>query len=344
MNFRFLLVTILTTIYSCLALNVDQCSEDDIFFTKTNMEIKNPNLTWQFTFTTDKPSKCFTGCKSHTKCQTATFFEQRQECQLKDANRFHPKSRFKLSPDAQMFEKRNCSVLDTGQNSNFIKAVPGTTDCLDVYRKGWKRDGVYGVKAGGDFYRPILCRMSLYGGGWTVFQNRYDGSVPFNQPWKSYQEGFGDLRTEFWYGNDMLHNLTNGNSNQLLVYLKHNGLDYYPLYNQFNIGSEANKYRLSISDEVYSNFGTRLPSFSFSLTHHNHNQFTTTDIDNDASGSRDCSNEGGGAGWWMASCYSCNLNGAWGVDNNSGMKWHPLTNGCSKGCVRESTMLVRRRV
>ena len=163
----------------------------------------------------------------------------------------------KISPDAQLFEKQDCSLFAENQKQQkFIRIVPSATDCLEVYEKGWKIDGVYGVCADDDFYRPTLCRMSLYGGGWTVFQNRFDGSLSFKQKWKSYKIGFGDLRKEFWYGNDMLHNLTFGNTNQLLVYMKHrDGVEYYPLFNRFNVESESNKYQLSVGEKENINKG-----------------------------------------------------------------------------------------
>ena len=174
-------------------MTVDQCSDEDTFFTKSNFEIENPDSKWEFVFTTKKFTACFSACRSRSECQSATFLQENQQCHLKDSTRFHPQTKMKISPDAQLFEKNDCSLLFENQKQKkFIKVVPDATDCLDIYEQGWKIDGVYGVEAGGDFYRPILCRMSLYGGGWTVFQNRFDGSLPFNQTWKSYKNMTGN--------------------------------------------------------------------------------------------------------------------------------------------------------
>ena len=51
--------------------------------------------------------------------------------------------------------------------------------------------------------------MNTTNGGWIVIQrNKKDSLVNFNKNWTDYEEGFGDLNTEFWYGLENIHFLT----------------------------------------------------------------------------------------------------------------------------------------
>ncbi len=44
--------------------------------------------------------------------------------------------------------------------------------------------------------------------GWTIIQQRINGLVDFYRGWNDYENGFGDLQTEFWLGNKKIHQLT----------------------------------------------------------------------------------------------------------------------------------------
>ena len=66
-----------------------------------------------------------------------------------------------------------------------------------------KSSGVYiianfcGVKCSNT---RVYCDTTSGGGGWLVVQRRKDGSVDFNRGWVDYDDGFGSLTGEFWYG------------------------------------------------------------------------------------------------------------------------------------------------
>ncbi|XP_058178528.1 ficolin-2-like [Anopheles ziemanni] len=117
---------------------------------------------------------------------------------------------------------------------------------------------------------------TLYGGSWTVFQRRIDGSVDFFRNWTMYKHGFGDDNGEHWLGLEKLHAMTRSGRHELLVLLEDfDGNFTYALYDEFKIASEAEKYKLTVGK--YS--GTA----GDSLEYHNGLKFSIFDQDNDES-------------------------------------------------------------
>jgi len=76
---------------------------------------------------------------------------------------------------------------------------------------------------------------------------------------------------------------------------------YYAKYSTFRVLSEANNYKLQV-DGFSGNAGTD------AFGHHNGQQFSTIDRDNDLS-SGNCAATRGGGFWWRA-CGWCNVNAA----------------------------------
>ena len=44
--------------------------------------------------------------------------------------------------------------------------------------------------------------------GWLIFQKRIDGTLSFDRSWSEYKQGFGNVESEFWLGNEKLHQIT----------------------------------------------------------------------------------------------------------------------------------------
>ena len=80
-----------------------------------------------------------------------------------------------------------------------------------------------------------------------MFQKRMDGSVDFYRVWADYKRGFGYLSGEFWLGVDKIERLTRSGGYKLRVDLEDfAGNTVYAKYDLFEVGSEGNKYQLSV--------------------------------------------------------------------------------------------------
>ena len=150
------------------------------------------------------------------------------------------------------------------------------------------------------------CDMETDEGGWIVIQRRVpNGTVNFTRGWKDYEEGFGDLDSEFWYGLQNIHCLTTRESVELRIDLQdEQGNKVTWVYQQFSVDGADQKYRLHIGQGT----GTP-PGIRDGMAHHNNMYFSTLDRDSDRSGSRNCAVNYMG-GWWYNNCISSNLNGA----------------------------------
>ena len=142
------------------------------------------------------------------------------------------------------------------------------------------------------------CDAVSDGGGWLVVQRRQDGSVDFNRGWVEYEEGFGSLTGEFWYGLRPLHCLTNQGQWKLRIdFTLTNGTKSYLSYDNFTVGPANSQYQLNISGF------TGITNDPFSTSDTNGMKFTTKDRDNDQWSGKNCvtyfGDRGGG---WYKSC------------------------------------------
>ncbi|GFR76198.1 fibrinogen related protein 12.1 [Elysia marginata] len=180
---------------------------------------------------------------------------------------------------------------------------------------------------------PHLCDTGTDGGGWIVIQRRSTGDVDFYQRgWEEYKNGFGDLRGDFWLGNEHIHRITNSGQYELRVELVYQGKSSYARYGQFSISDETSQYTLNVAD--YS--GTA----GDALVNNSHgNKFTTIDRDNDGN-DENCASDLYYGGWWYSpGCGYSTLNGKWQALAARGPFWFTLT---STYPVSYSEMKIRR--
>jgi len=142
--------------------------------------------------------------------------------------------------------------------------------------------------------------MNTINGGWIVIQrNNNNTLVTWNKNWIEYEEGFGDLKTEFWYGLEKIHFLTQRGRWEMRVdYQRFDKTWSYLHYNQFSVGNASEEYPLTVGGF------TRVAGDEFA--YHNGMKFSTTDNDNDKwSGNCAAYHH---SGWWYNSCLNININ------------------------------------
>ncbi|KAJ8041319.1 Tenascin-R [Holothuria leucospilota] len=208
-------------------------------------------------------------------------------------------SNYQCSPNGACIVRNNVRqcYCNPGYVGDGVNCPPEVyTDCNDVQNAGNTQSGVYSIRpAGYGSSFDVYCNMTIDGGGWTVFQRRINGATDFYRNWASYKNGFGNIRQEFWLGNEKLHHLTQQATYEYRVDFVYSSSSYHNKYSRFRIDNESNKYRVT---DVGSRSGTR----GYSLYNTQNRAFSTYDQDNDGKSSSDCA-EGHRSGWWHGGYY-----------------------------------------
>ena len=183
------------------------------------------------------------------------------------------------------------------------------------------------IDPGGEGVFSVQCDQNTDGGGWTVIQQRLDGSVDFFKDWNEYKLGFGDIYGEYWLGNENILRLTRQHVCELRVFLKmFDGSDHEAGYTSFTITGESDGYRLKL--------GAFLGQGTDGMSHNNNKQFITKN------------NTFHGAWWYSGgSDPEANLNGKYypaeKTAKTNGINWFPWHN--SLVTLREAKMMIRRK-
>ncbi|CAL4183142.1 unnamed protein product, partial [Meganyctiphanes norvegica] len=180
----------------------------------------------------------------------------------------------------------------------------------------------------------VLCDQETDGGGWTVIQNRYDGSEDFYRSWDEYVTGFGNPNEEHYLGNDVISQLTGQKVNELRVEIENwDNKSTYAHYQMFWVQLGYN-YMLQVA--LYD--GTAGNGFSVN----DYGQFFSTfDHDMDPS-SQNCAEDYHGGWWYGAYCGFSNLNGRYYPNGDAGDAEDGMTWGDDRHHVlKTSTMKIR---
>ena len=154
-----------------------------------------------------------------------------------------------------------------------------------------------------------VCDRDTDGGGWIVIQRRLpNGQENFVRNWADYENGFGDLNGEFWYGLKDIHTLTTNNDVELRIDMERqwDGLVFHWTYQTFRVAGASDKYRLTIGGGVGSvGTGNGGPGTD-AMAYNDNEQFSTPDSDNDQSQNNCAYNFQ--SGWWYNACTRAGLN------------------------------------
>ncbi|XP_062505376.1 uncharacterized protein LOC134182065 isoform X2 [Corticium candelabrum] len=117
--------------------------------------------------------------------------------------------------------------------------------------------GVYTISVKDyDFPFDVYCDMTSEGGGWTVFQMRFDGTIDFTRnAFADYEEGFGNARRgEYWLGFERLYLLLNihrEQKNQLRIEVEDwEGHKAHSIYQNFELSDGDYKFNAEYSSGV----------------------------------------------------------------------------------------------
>ncbi|XP_052221749.1 fibroleukin-like [Dreissena polymorpha] len=131
----------------------------------------------------------------------------------------------------------------------------------------------------------VYCDVDSKNKGWLVIQRRMNGSEDFNRSWADYKAGFGNVKGDFWLGNEFIYQLTKEKPRELRIDIEaFDGLKRYALYSAFSILSESRKYNLYVAG--YN--GDAGDSLERDHNNHNNQPFSTFDVDNDRSSTTCC--------------------------------------------------------
>ena len=174
-----------------------------------------------------------------------------------------------------------------------------------------------------------------------MFQRRRNGMVDFYRGWAEYENGFGNVKGEYWLGLKKVNCLTGARPvSQLRVDMSDfEGHYKNAQYRYFSVGDSTTNYKLRVGGYMAG----PPAAAGDSLGYHDGMQFSTHDRDNDRSSGLNCAAYHQGA-WWYNNCDHSNLNGKYlrGANGCNGARWHTFNTAQTCYSLKWSEMKLRQ--
>ncbi|XP_078578136.1 microfibril-associated glycoprotein 4-like [Branchiostoma floridae x Branchiostoma japonicum] len=261
--------------------------------------------------------------------------------------------------DGKLSNKRH--LPDNVDNQDGTKNVERTyfDDCSEVYTAqalfATVTDGPFSIKPFNvDNPISVYCDQTTDGGGWTVIQRRFDGSLQFYRQIEAYRDGFGDSSGEYWLGLENIYRILAQNAYELYIELEDwEGIVTYAKYSSFSIDQHYTLHVTGYSGTAGDGFGTNynLIEDGFNL---NYAWFRARSSACDCNHNIHFTSRLGyfGDGWWCHSLAShpiSNLNGPYfrdtdghNVTNGPGVYWPTFEHGHNRYySLKKTKMMIR---
>ncbi|XP_052229809.1 uncharacterized protein LOC127843943 [Dreissena polymorpha] len=215
---------------------------------------------------------------------------------------------------------RNCAGNST-QTQNCVDNCQ-VSDCYELHNiDPTLSSGVYTIIIPLS-HTPIqvYCDMETDGGGWTVFQRRFNGSVDFYRNFSDYENGFGFVSGEHWLGLKYIHEIASQGVNQFrLDIVRYNGSKGFDVYGNFGLKPGPFYVFLIGARLRFSGCKSLLATVHGSP---NGASFSTFDQDADGYVGGNCA-VFDHSGWWHNDCSTLNPNGLYlpGQTNDDVMRY-----------------------
>ncbi|KFB48594.1 AGAP012000-PA-like protein [Anopheles sinensis] len=206
---------------------------------------------------------------------------------------------------------RRMKYIAAEREDRLIEKIDASKDSLTnlilsrrTANKCYGKVDVSGLLTADERLFPVVYDFSLipgfetnsdFGGGWILFQRRFDGSIDFNRSWSEYRDGFGNLvQGEFWLGLQKLYMLMRFCPQELLIVVElANGTALYGHIEEFAITNEWDGYRVKKIGRCKGTWCVKC------LVSTKNSMFSAYDRDNDVD-LRNCAAMHGG--WWYYAC------------------------------------------